>query len=709
MRRTGGRADRWWAVPVARAVVVVAVLLSLGPPAHLSAQDSFPSRPPEPAVLTPVRFPPFVDVTLPNGLTLVVIENHEQPTVSASLTFRAGALYDPAGKEGLAETVAELLTKGTPSRTAEQTAATIEGVGGTLAAGSDQDFLTVSADGLSEHVELAFELLVDVVRRASFPEPELELARTRLLSTLQLQLSTPEGLADRAFAQELYGSHPYGRRPTAASYRALTRDDVRAFASARLRPRGTLLVVAGDVTAARVRSLVDRFFAGWTGGPPAAAPMPVPPPRTTTEIVLVHRPGSVQSNVVAGNTTFVPTDTGFYAARLATHVLGGGPDSRLFLILREEKSWTYGAYAGLERYRGLGYWQATAETRTEVTDSALAELLRQVDRIRTEVVPDSELIHAKGFLVGSFPLTIETPSQVASQVANAKRLGLGGDYLRTYRDRLNAITPAQTRAAARRILRRDAMTIVVVGDGAKVYEPLKAIAPVRIVDAEGKSLAADDLTPKASAVALDRAHIVSRSDSFRVVFQGNPIGGSVSVTRVTADSVVATEQSSMMGFSQQTTVVLDGRDLSMRQTDQVSQMGAQRAETHLKYGGGRVSGTGAAPQPGGTPKTYTVDTTLAAGTYDDNAISLVLPALPLEAGRTFALSVFSSGEGTTKVYTFKVGAAESVTVPAGTFQAYRIEVSGASAPSIMHVTAGTPRRLVKIEVVGQPVVFELVR
>ncbi|MGH9259217.1 MAG: M16 family metallopeptidase, partial [Acidimicrobiales bacterium] len=580
MRRTDGQAvgrtvRRADGLPVGRSAVAVArvaavaVVLTVRPSARLTAltaQDSFPSRPPAPATLRPVRFPPFQDVTLPNGLALVVIENHEQPTVSASLTFRSGAMHDPAGKEGLAETVAELLTKGTPTRTAEQVAATIEGVGGTLAAGADQDFLMVSADGLAEHLDLTFELLADVVRRASFPEAEVELARTRLLSTLQLQLSTPEGLADRAFARELYGRHPYGRRPSAASYRAITRDDVRGFASARLRPRGALLVVAGDVTPARVRSLVDRFFAGWTGGPPAAVPAPAPPARTTTGIVLVHRPGSVQSNIVAGNTTFLPTDSGFYAARLAVHALGGGPDSRLFLILREQKSWTYGAYAGLERYRGLGYWQATAETRTEVTDSALAELLRQVDRMRTEVVPDSELAHAKGFLVGSFPLTIETPSQVASQVANAKRLGLGTDYLRTYRDRLNAVTGAQARAAARHVLRREALSIVVVGDGAKIYESLTAIAPVRIVDAAGEPLAAGDLTPKAGVPALDRAQLVSRSDSFRVLFQGNPIGGSLSTTQVTADSIVVTEQSSMMGFGQQTTVVLDGRDLSMRRT-----------------------------------------------------------------------------------------------------------------------------------------------
>src|SRR5204863_1036491 len=180
-----------------------------------------------------------------------------------------------------------------------------------------------------------------------------------------------------------------------------------------------------------------------------------------TDIVLVNRPGSVQANIVIGNTTFLPTDTGYYPARIATHVLGGGSDSRLFTILREQKSWTYGSYAALRRTRGLGYWQATFEGRTEVSDSALVELLHQIDRSRTETIPDSELTAAKGFLVGSFPLTIETPRQIAQVVTTARLLGLSSDYVQTYRDRLSAVTPTRARCAAQRTNRRDKLTMVV--------------------------------------------------------------------------------------------------------------------------------------------------------------------------------------------------------------------------------------------------------
>jgi len=152
------------------------------------------------------------------------------------------------------------------------------------------------------------------------------------------------------------------------------------------------------------------------------------------------------------------------------------------MILREQKGWTYGSYASLRRTRGLGYWEATFEGRTEVSDSALLELLHQIDRVRTETIPDSELVAAKGFLVGSFPLTIETPRQIAGVVTTARLLGLGSDYLQRYRDRLAAVKGTRARAAAQRVFRRDALTIVVVGDAKTLYDRLKAIAPVRLVD-----------------------------------------------------------------------------------------------------------------------------------------------------------------------------------------------------------------------------------
>jgi len=684
------------------------ITLSNIPTFQLSSQQPFPTSAPAPARLRPVQFPPFREIALPNGMTLLLVENHEQPTLSISLSFRAGTAYDPAGKEGVAALVAELVTKGTPTRTAEGIAAEIEGVGGSIGASAGDDFFTVSTDVLSDHADLAFTLLGDVTRRATYPADELELARTRFLSSLEVELSQAGNVAARVFQKEIYGRNPYGRNTSVAAYKAITRDDVVAFAGRRLRPGGSLLVVSGDITLPRARGLATQAFGTWRG---AAAPTPVfpaPPTKRGTDILLVNRPGSVQSNIVIGNTTFLPTDTGYYAARIATHVLGGGSDSRLFMILREQKSWTYGSYAALRRNRGMGYWQATFEGRTEVSDSALTELLHQIDRVRTETIPDSELVAAKGFLVGSFPLTIETPSQIAQVVTTARLLGLGADYIPRYRDRLAAVSGPRARAAAQRVYRRDALTIVVVGDAKALYDKLKAIAPVRLVDVEGKRMDPAELNPTGGPVAFDRSQIVARSDSFQALVQGNVFGGQTAKVVVAGDSIVYSESTVIGPFQQQSSVVLNG-DLSMRHTDQTGLVQGQRTEIHLTYAGGRVKGTSQSPQPGGTPKSITVDTTVADGTIDDNALAVLLAALPLEQGKTFNLNVFSTGEGTTKVVSVKVAALESVVVPAGTFPAYRLELSGMQLPIVMHVTQQVPRRVVRIAPTGAPLVFELVK
>jgi len=690
---------------------VAGLAVSAVPTFPLTAQDSFPSKPPAPTPLAPVRFPPFQEVTLANGMTLLVVPNHEQPIISVNLSFRAGAIYDASGKEGTAEFVAQLLTKGTPTRTAEQISATIEGVGGSLSANSGDDFLTVSVDVLSDHADLAFDLLGDVTRRATFPADELELARTQALSALALALSQPENVADRFFNREVYGRHPYGRSSTTDSYKAITQDDVKRFAATRVRPRGALLVIAGDVTLARAQALAQQAFRGWVGTPALVVAPPPPPIHSATDILLVHRSGSVQGNVVIGNTTFLPTDPGYYASRVATQVLGGGVDARLFLILREQKSWTYGSYARLDRKRGLGNFEATFEGRTEVVDSALVELLHQIDRMRTELVPDSELTNVKGFLVGSFPLTIETPQQIASVIANARLLGLGPDYVRLYRERLAGVTRLQLRAAAARTYHRSALTIVVVGDAEQLYDRLRAIAPVRLVDIDGKPLTLADLHPQAGPPTLDRAQLVTRSDSFQIVIQGRPLGVMTAHLEAGADSVVYTEQTQIGGgaVQQNTTVRFDPGDWSVTQVDQTGSQGGQTVETHLAYAGGRVKGRSVTPQPSGTPKTTDIDTALVAGTYDDNALSTIVTALPLAAGQTFNVNVFESGQNRSTVMQIKVSDGGAVTVPAGTFQTFRLDIAGGQVPIVMAVAKDTPRRIVKIELVGAPFLFELVK
>ena len=693
---------------LARVLIVVGLTMTGGLCAQ--SKDSFPAAAPKPAALAPARFPPFKESALPNGVNVIVIERHDVPIVSASLSFNAGDVHDPAGEEGLSSFVAELLTKGTKTRTAEQIASTIEGVGGSLSASSGDDFLTISGEALSDHVSLLFDLLGDVTKNSTFPDAELALARTRQLSALALELSEPGSVASRMFRRDIYGTNPYGRSPTEASYRAIAQRDVADFAQRYIRPRGALLVVAGDITPAAVDSLAKSSFTGWQGAPPAT-PAPVAGPVShANDILLVHRPGSAQSNVLVGNTTILPTDSLYYAGRVVTQVLGGGADSRLFRVLREEQSWTYDAHCALRRMRGLGYWVASVEVRTSATDSALHGLLHQIDMIRMQPVPEAELAAAKGYLVGSFPLSIETASQIGSQVATAKLLGLGPDYLRLFRERLAAVTPAQAQGAASRLYHEGAFSIVVAGDGAQLYPQLKGMGQVRIVDLQGNPLTPDDLVPRAGPLPLDPTQLVSHRDSFAVLLKGQPFGYRTTALRRTADSLVYTETMDLGNTgAQQITLVLDPRTLEVRSLDKTGAVGGQKDEASLDYANGRVKGRVTVPQESGQPRSFTIDTTIASGTYDDNAINVIVPALPLAVGKTFPVRVFSSGDGVSKVLTVTVTGSDSVRVPAGVFQAFKVEVTGGQAPFVFWIGGDTPRRIVKLEVVGAPIEFQLVK
>jgi len=690
------------------AVLLMAGLLSAHPLNRLSAQQ----QPPAPAELRPVRFPPFVNQRLANGVSIIVVAKREQPVVTLSLSFNAGAVWDPAGKAGLASMVASLLTKGTERRTADQLAEDVERTGGVIGAGADDDFITLTISGLSENTAQMFATLGEVVRTASYPAEEVELARTQALSGLQASLAEPEFLAGRQFVREVYGRHPYGAWTTPATLRAITREDIVRFHRERIRPAGALLVVAGDVDPAAVREMADRAFAGWTG---AAAPPPTLPdilPRPRSEIVLVHKPGAVQSNIVAGFSFITPRDPSFYPLTVMNRVLGGGADSRLFMILREQKGWTYGSYSDFSRPRGVGVFRATAEVRTEVTDSALGELLRQLNRIRNEPPSDSEITAARNYLTGRFPLTIETADDIAGRVATARLLGLPDDYVIRYRDRIAAVTRAQIAAAARSRLTTDRMVVVVVGDGRQVLSGLRSTGlPVRMVNAEGEPLGEADLNPRASAVTLDASRITPGTYEYRVLVQGNVFGSetrTVSRSQEGGRDVIRVITSVRIGpiVSQDDTVLADAATLAPISVRQGGTQQGQNTFVRLDYAGGRVRGQSRTLTPQG-PRELAIDTVAPAGTFDDNQLATVVSALPLATGARHTLAVFSGGKGQVEMSTATVVGEESVTTPAGTFATWKLEITGGEVPVTMYVAKEAPYMIVKIELVGVPLVFEL--
>lgn len=661
--------------------------------------------------LRPVRFPPFVTARMPNGAELLVVTNREQPVVTISLSVPAGGAYVPNGKAGLDDLLATLITKGTTTRNAERIAEEVEAAGGSISGTAGADYLTITVTALAENLPQAMTLLADVVANSTFPESEVDLARTQALSTVQLALSQPGDIASRTFRRAIYGDHPYGFSSTQASLRGITRDDIVGFYNSRVKPAGALLVVAGDVDPARVRTLATSSFASWRGTPAATPAAPAIPARTQREIILVHKPGAVQSNIIAGLPFITPRDPALYALTLMNRILGDGGDSRLFMILREQKGWTYGAYSGFTQPRGRGRFEATAEVRTPVTDSAVRELVVQLERIRTETPPDSEIAAARSYITGSFPLTIETPEQIAGAVASARLRGLPDDFVIRYRERIAAVTPVQMMAAARQHLLTDRLAIVVVGDAREILRGLRALnlGPVRLVDVEGEPLEEASLTASAT-VPWQPDRIRPGTLTYRVLVQGNPFGEETrTITRGTEGgrNVVTVMTATTIGpiLRQHDTTTFDAATLAPIRVRQAGTMQNQQLFVRLDYDGGRVRGQARTPGRGG-PTERAIDTTVAAGTIDENQLAMMV-ALPYAAGARFSIPVFSSSEGNVRTLTASVTGEESITTPAGTFETWKVEMTGMDQAVVMYISRETTPVMVKLEIVGQPVSFEL--
>ena len=692
-------------MPTRRHCAVIA-LLSLSVAGIASAQ--LPKTAPPPGPVKPAAIPPFQEATLANGLRILLVESKRQPVVSLALMMNAGDAYDPAGKEGLAGLVANTLTKGAGSRTADQVSSAIENVGGSIGAVEGADFLTVRASVLSDNAPLAFDLVADAAARPAFAAKEIELSRTQSLSALQLEQSQPAALATKYFDQQLYGSHPYSRHPSPSTVRGISADDMRAFQKARLVPGGALLVVAGDITLARVRELAQKSFGTWSGTASAVAKRTAPPSRARTEILLVHRAGSVQSNIIVGNLTYAPVNPQFYATTVASRILGGGSDSRLFKTLREQRSWTYGAYSSLARNRDIGTFQATAEVRNAVTDSALVEMLKLERSMSETPVGNTELEAAKGALVGSLPLQLETAQGLAETVGRYTMLGLPQDFIRTLRPRLAAVNAAQVQAASKQYLRSNQALVVVVGDGAQIYERLAKIAPTRIINADGETMTAADLVAKTTTLPVDLSKLVERSDSFTVLVQGKPFGYQTTALRKTPAGYEYTMALQLPPFATQSATTAFGADLAPQSSKASGKMQGQDMSMTVAYANGRAKGSGTMPTPQGM-KPMTVDTTYAPGVLDDNMLIALIPGLKWAPGVKYTASVFDASKSATRQITMAVAGVEAVTVPAGSFSVFRVDVTGGEQPVTLWITSTAPYRVVKTTTAGTPIEIVLAK
>lgn len=448
-----------------------------------------PAREPGPAPQPPreVRLPEVHEKTLANGLRVVVLENHEQPSVSLRVVVQAGRIYDRADRAGLASATATLLTKGTATRSAGQIAETIDKVGGTLMPQASMDISWVQTQLTSDQVDLGLELLADVVLRPSFPAEEVERWRKQTLNSLRIQAQSPDYLAQAVFDRAVYGDHPYGLPPTGTpeSVSALQRDDFVRFHQTHYLPNTAIITVAGDVKPAEAFARVERHFASWKKGTAPKPPAPLEAARAAAakrRILVVDKPDAVQTQVQVGQLGHSFTDPIYFPAQIYSAILGGGVSSRLYKEIRRDRGLSYGAYSGFQTPVQTGSFRATTSTKTESTLQALDLILENFEKMAAEPVPAPELEGRKAYLTGTFVLQTEIPESLSNLLVTAMINGLGKESVESYRERIDAVTAADVQRFARERIHPDRALIVLVGNASAFREELeKKYGPVETI------------------------------------------------------------------------------------------------------------------------------------------------------------------------------------------------------------------------------------
>jgi zinc protease len=432
------------------------------------------SRPPRPLPSRSVEFPPYHLKTLANGLQVLAVLHHEQPSVSFRLLVRAGAVQESADKPGVASFVAGLLDQGTTTKSAGEIATLIDSAGGVIGVASANELTFINGAVIKDQTDLALSLAADMVQRPAFAPDEIERQRSQTVSALKVNYDDPDYLANLVVDKLIYGAHPYGRpnEGTPASIARLTRDDLVAFHRTWFVPNNALLAIVGDLTADEAFAAADKAFGSWARRDVPAVQTP-DPPAPGRRVVVIDRPGSAQTEIRVGHLAAPRTHPDFVALDLMVRILGGEGANRLFGVLRSERGLTYGASAELHAYKSGGDVVAETDTRSNATAQSLRLMVDEFFRLQNEPVGPGELGGAQDFLSGNFPLSIETPAAIAQQVLAHLFYGLDLSEIKTYRERVERVQPEDIQRAARQFLKPNALSIVLVGDASVFAEDLK--------------------------------------------------------------------------------------------------------------------------------------------------------------------------------------------------------------------------------------------
>lgn len=473
-----------------KALNILVALVSISSISNAQTLDR--SKPPVLGPPPKVSLPPVITRQLPNGLKLMIVEQHELPLADFVLVVGGGGTLDPASKGGVANLTSSMLTEGTTSRSALEISDQIAYLGINLGASSTWDAATVNLHTPTSQLDSALALFGDVVLHPAFRAEDFERVRKNRLTSLVQLKDRPTAIADQAYAAILYGSsHPYGHnlQGTEASITGMAPADLQSFYRANFVPNNSTLIIVGDVTPAQIERKVSAVLGGWQRGAVSTSTLSEPPKAGATTVYLIDKPGAAQSSFRIGSIGVPRSTKDYFALTVMNTILGGTFTSRLMQNLRETHGYTYGARSRFDMRRSAGPFTASAEVVAAKTDSALIEFMKELNSIR-DTVPSVELNKAKRFLQLSLPGDFETTQQIANQLIPVVLYGLPLDYYNNYVTSIDRITQADVQRVAREYINPGSLAIVIVGDRKNIEQGIKAVntGPISIRDFFGQPI-----------------------------------------------------------------------------------------------------------------------------------------------------------------------------------------------------------------------------
>jgi zinc protease len=436
-----------------------------------------------------VKLPRPAERRLSNGLRLLVVENHREPFIALTISIPSSPLRDPAGLPGVADATAAMIQLGTTTRSARQIADALADIGATLNIGAGgPGGLRVGSAGVSRAIALssltgnfdaALAILADVLLHPAFAADEFVKWKARERGVIEQSKGSPNTLANELLFKVLYpGDARQFTRASVESLDKIAREDLIEHYKRYYLPSGELAGIAGDITPREAAAKLEKALSGWKGGPIQRVSLPANPPIAEKRVYLVPRPNSVQTYLALANRAIGRTDPDYIACMVMNQVLGMGPAGRLFRIIREEKGYTYGVYSSFNSSRDLNHFVTSMSVRTEVTEPALTDLLKEFREIRDVIVPKEELDAAKRALAANFALALENPSNVLARWMEQREFGLPEDYWDTYTEKVAAITAEEVQRVAKKYVPYDNVQIIAVGDAAKIGDLVGKFGPV---------------------------------------------------------------------------------------------------------------------------------------------------------------------------------------------------------------------------------------